>query len=282
MKLGAFDIYAVTDGRFRLDGGAMFGVVPKALWQKCCPADELNRIPLHLNCLLIRAHGKHVLVDTGLGDKEDAKFQAMFAVERTPSLRDSLQLYGLTPNDIHLVINTHLHFDHAGGNTVTNGHGALLPAFPKATYYVQQGEYDDATAANERTRASYRQNNFTPVAQLNQWELIQGDTQLLPGITTMVTAGHTRFHQSVKVESEGRVAFFLGDLIPTVSHLPLPYIMGYDLDPLRTLDTKRRVLDQAFAEDWLLLFEHDPLIQAGHLRKDVEGRYVLEEVQLWQ
>ena len=137
-------------------------------------------------------------------------------------------------------------------------------------------------ASDERTRASYRQNNFTPVAQLNQWELIQGDTQLLPGITTMVTAGHTRFHQSVKVESEGRVAFFLGDLIPTVSHLPLPYIMGYDLDPLRTLDTKRRVLDQAFAENWLLLFEHDPLIQAGHLRKDVEGRYVLEEVHLWQ
>lgn len=282
MKLGAFDIYPVTDGRFRLDGGAMFGVVPKALWQKCCPADDLNRIPLHLNCLLIRAHGKHVLVDTGLGDKEDAKFHAMFAVERTPSLRDSLHRQGLTPNDIHLVINTHLHFDHAGGNTITNGNGALLPAFPKATYYVQQGEYDDATAANERTRASYRQNNFTPVAQLNQWELIQGDTQLLPGITTVVTAGHTRFHQSVKVESEGRVAFFLGDLIPTVSHLPLPYIMGYDLDPLRTLDTKRRVLDQAFAENWLLLFEHDPLIQAGHLRKNVEGRYVLEEVHLWQ
>ena len=282
MKLGAFDIYAVTDGRFRLDGGAMFGVVPKALWQKCCPADELNRIPLHLNCLLIQAHGKNVLVDTGLGDKEDAKFHSLFAVERMPSLRDSLQRHGLTHDDIHLVINTHLHFDHAGGNTARNGNGLLQSAFPKATYYVQQGEYDDAVAANERTRASYRRNNFSPVAQLNQWEFLRGDTELLPGITTMVTAGPTPFHQSVKVESEGRIAFFLGDLIPTVSHLPLPYIMGYDLDPMQTLDTKRWVLDRAFAEDWLLIFEHDPLIQAGHLRKDTEGRYVLEEVNVWQ
>ena len=282
MKLGAFDIYAVTDGRFRLDGGAMFGVVPKALWQKCCPADELNRIPLHLNCLLIQAHGKNVLVDTGLGDKDDAKFHSMFAVERMPSLRDSLQRHGLTHDDIHLVINTHLHFDHAGGNTVANGNGLLQSAFPKATYYVQQGEYDDAVAANERTRASYRRNNFSPVAQLNQWEFLRGDTELLPGITTMVTAGHTPFHQSVKVESEGLIAFFLGDLIPTVSHLPLPYIMGYDLDPMQTLDTKRWVLDRAFAEDWLLIFEHDPLIQAGHLRRDTEGRYVLEEVNVWQ
>ena len=282
MKLGAFDIHAVTDGRFRLDGGAMFGVVPKALWQKCCPADELNRIPLHLNCLLIQAHGKNVLVDTGLGDKEDAKFHSMFAVERMPTLRDSLGRHGLTHDDIHLVINTHLHFDHAGGNTVANGNGLLQSAFPKATYYVQQGEYDDAVAANERTRASYRRNNFSPVAQLNQWEFLRGDTELLPGITTMVTAGHTPFHQSVKIEPEGRIAFFLGDLIPTVSHLPLPYIMGYDLDPMQTLDTKRWVLDRAFAEDWLLIFEHDPLIQAGHLRRDTEGRYVLEEVNVWQ
>lgn len=282
MKLGAFEIYPVTDGRFRLDGGAMFGVVPKALWQKCCPADELNRIPLSLTCLLIRAHGKNILVDTGLGDKEDAKFRSLFAVERTPTLQEGMAHRGLSRDDIHIVINTHLHFDHAGGNTVTNGDGAVMPAFPKATYCVQQGEYDDAVHANERTRASYRRDNFTPVMQLNQWEFLYGDTELLPGITTVVTAGHTRFHQSVKVESEGRVAFFLGDLIPTVSHLPLPYIMGYDLDPIQTLDSKRWVLDQAFEENWLLLFEHDPLIQAGHIRKDEEGKYFLQEVKLWQ
>ncbi|MCC2642757.1 MAG: uncharacterized protein K0S45_3170 [Nitrospira sp.] len=279
MKLGAFEIHPVTDGRFRLDGGAMFGVVPKVLWQRCCPADESNRIPLSLTCLLIRAHGKNILVDTGLGDKEDAKFRSMFAVERTATLQECLAQRGLSRSDIHIVINTHLHFDHAGGNTVREGNdGALMPAFPKATYCVQQGEYDDAVHSNERTRASYRRANFTPVMQLNQWEFLHGDTELLPGITTVVTAGHTRFHQSVKVESEGRVAFFLGDLIPTVSHLPLPYIMGYDLDPVQTLDSKRWVLDQAFEENWLLLFEHDPLIQAGHVRKDAEGKYVLQEV----
>lgn len=258
----------------------MFGVVPKALWQKCCPADDLNRIPLSLTCLLIRAHGKNILVDTGLGDKEDAKFQSMFAVERTATLQESLKQHGLSRDDIHLVVNTHLHFDHAGGNTVMNGNGASVSTFPKAGYYVQRGEYEDATHANERTRASYRRDNFIPIAQLNQWEFLQGDRELLPGITAIVTPGHTRFHQSVKVESEGLIAFFLGDLIPTVSHLPLPYIMGYDLYPIQTLDSKRWVLDQAFEGNWLLVFEHDPLIQAGHVRKDVEGKYFLEEVRL--
>ncbi|MCE3223641.1 MAG: uncharacterized protein K0S58_1821 [Nitrospira sp.] len=280
MKLGAFEIFPLTDGRFRLDGGAMFGVVPKALWQKCCEADDLNRIPLSLTCLLIRAHGKNILVDTGLGDKEDAKFQSMFAVERTATLQESLKQHGLSRDDIHLVVNTHLHFDHAGGNTVMNGNGASVSTFPKADYYVQRGEYEDATNANERTRASYRRDNFIPIAQLNQWEFLRGDRELLPGITAIVTPGHTRFHQSVKVESEGLIAFFLGDLIPTVSHLPLPYIMGYDLYPIQTLDSKRWVLDRAFEGNWLLVFEHDPLIQAGHVRKDVEGKYFLEEVTL--
>ena len=282
MKLGAFDIYPVTDGRFRLDGGAMFGVVPKALWQQCCPADELNRIPLSLTCLLIRAHGKNVLVDTGLGDKEDTKFQSMFAVERMPTLQESLRQHGLSRDDIHMVINTHLHFDHAGGNTVTNGSRGLLPAFPKATYYVQRGEYEDAMQANERTRASYRRDNFTPLAQVNQWAFLDGDRELMPGMTAVVTSGHTRWHQSVKIESEGRVAFFLGDLIPTVAHLPLPYIMGYDLDPVQTLDSKRWVLERAFKEQWLLVFEHDPQVQAGHVSRNADGKYVFREVNLWQ
>lgn len=280
MKLGAFEIAPVTDGRFRLDGGAMFGVVPKALWQQCCPADELNRIPLSLTCLLIQAHGKHILVDTGLGDKEDAKFAGMFAVERDPTLHESLRRQGVDRDDVHLVINTHLHFDHAGGNTTRDTEARVYSAFPKAGYCVQRGEYEDAVRANERTRASYRRDNFTPIAHVNQWEFLDGDTEVVPGITAVVTAGHTRCHQSIKIESEGRTAFFLGDLIPTVSHLPLPYIMGYDLYPIQTLETKRWVLDQAFHEQWLLVFEHDPLVQAGYVRKDSEGKYFLEEVKL--
>lgn len=282
MKLGTFDLAPVTDGRFRLDGGAMFGVVPKVMWQTCCPADDLNRIPLSVTCLLIRAHGRNILVDTGLGDKEDAKFQSMFAIDRTPTLRESLRQRGVAPDDIHLVINTHLHFDHAGGNTTRHGGNQPRSMFRKAAYYVQRGEYEDATRANERTRASYRRDNFTPVAEVNQWELLNGDTELLPGITTVVTAGHTRFHQSVKIESEGQIAFFLGDLIPTISHLPLPYIMGYDLYPIQTLETKRWILDQAFEEHWLLIFEHDPLVQAGYVGRDQEGRYYLHEVTAWQ
>jgi glyoxylase-like metal-dependent hydrolase (beta-lactamase superfamily II) len=282
MKLGAFELYPVTDGRFHLDGGAMFGVVPKVLWEQCCAADELNRVPLSLTCLLLRAHGKNILVDTGLGGKEDPKFQRMFAVDRTPTLLESLKAIGLAREDIHMVINTHLHFDHAGGNTMTKDDGTLASTFPRARYYVQQGEFKDAARTNERTKASYRRDNFTPIAHGHQWEFLQGDTELLPGVTAIVTAGHTSWHQGVKIESDGQVAFFLGDLVPTVSHLPLPYIMGYDLYPLRTLETKRTILDRASEEQWLLLFEHDPLVQAGHVRKDREGKYLFEEVKIWQ
>ena len=278
MKLGAFDIQPVTDGRFKLDGGAMFGVVPKVIWETCCQADEQNRIQLGLNCLLIRARGKNILVDTGLGDKEDAQFRDMFAVERIPTLRDSLKTHGLQPEDIHMVINTHLHFDHAGGNTVREN-GSVVSTFPRAKYFVQGGEYEDAARANERTRASYRRENFTPIAHVDQWEFLDGDLELLPGVSVMITEGHTRRHQSIKIESEGQIAFYLGDLIPTVSHLPLPYIMGYDLYPLQTLETKRWVLNRAFEENWLLVFEHDPRVLMGRVRKDVEGKYYLEEVK---
>ncbi|MGE3979520.1 MAG: MBL fold metallo-hydrolase, partial [Nitrospira sp.] len=249
---------------------------------KCCPADELNRISLSLTALLIRANGKNILVDTGLGPKEDEKFQRMFAIERTPTILESLKRLGLGPEDIHLVINTHLHFDHAGGNTTREDHGHIGPTFPKARYVIQRGEFEDAACANERTRASYRSENFAPIDHINQWEFLHGDTELVPGVTTVVTAGHTRYHQSVKIESEGQIAFFLGDLIPTVSHLPLPYIMGYDLFPIQTLETKRWVLDRAFEEGWLLLFEHDPVVQAGYVRKDQEGKYFLREVTAWQ
>jgi glyoxylase-like metal-dependent hydrolase (beta-lactamase superfamily II) len=282
MKLGAFEIYPISDGRFRLDGGAMFGVVPKVLWEKCCASDDLNRISLSLTALLIRANDKNILVDTGLGPKGDEKFERMFAVERTPTIFESLKRLGLGPDDIDLVINTHLHFDHAGGNTIREEDGRVRPAFPKARYVIQRGEFEDASRANERTRASYRAENFTPIAHIDQWEFLHGDTELVPGVTAVVTAGHTRCHQSVKIESEGQAAFFLGDLIPTVSHLPLPYIMGYDLFPIQTLETKRWVLDRAFEERWLLLFEHDPAVQAGYVRKDQEGKYVFREVATWQ
>ena len=279
MKLGRVDIFPLTDGQFRLDGGAMFGIVPKVLWEKCCAADEHNRIALSLTPLLIKAGGKNILVDAGIGSKYDEKFQKMFAIDRRPSLAESLQKVGLGYEDIHMVINTHLHFDHAGGNTVRDNAGHIVPSFPKAKYFIQRGEFDDAVRSNERTKGSYRQENLAPVAEHKQWEFLDGDTELLPGVSTVVTRGHTTHHQGVKIESEGKVAFYLGDLIPTVSHLPLPYIMGYDLYPLQTLETKRWVLDRAIQESWLLVFEHDPLVQMGHVRKDGEGKYSLEAVK---
>ncbi|TLY32281.1 MAG: MBL fold metallo-hydrolase [Nitrospirae bacterium] len=278
MRLGKLEIYPVTDGRFRLDGGAMFGVVPKVLWEKCCPADEKNRIQLGLNCLLIRAQGKNILVDTGLGSKVDPKFQDRFAVERRPPLDDSLKKAGLAVEDVHMVINTHLHFDHCGGNTHREN-GQVVPAFPKAKYFVQRGEYEDAVRANERTRASYLKENFTPVAHVNLWEFLDGDTEIFPGVSVVVTGGHTAHHQAVKIQSEDKTALYLGDLIPTVSHLPLPYVMGYDLYPLQTLEAKRGILDRAFEEKWLLVFEHDPKVQMGYVKKDIEGKYYLEEVR---
>jgi len=276
VKLGAFEIFPLSDGRFRLDGGAMFGVVPKALWARCCHADEQNRIPLALRPLLIRAHGKPILVDTGIGEGWDATFRDRFAVERRPTLIESLKAHGLGPEDIHLVINTHLHFDHAGGNGTRDEAGRPVPAFPRARYVVQRGEYEDAVLPNERTRASYRAETFVPIAQAHRWEFVEGDTEILPGLSVVVTHGHTAHHQAVKIESEGLTAFYLGDLIPTVAHLPLPYIMGYDLHPLQTLEAKRRVLEQASDERWLLIFEHDPEVPMGRVRRDGEGTYRLE------
>lgn len=256
----------------------MFGAVPRVLWEQCCPADERNRVQLSLTCLLVRAHGKNILVDTGLGNKWDDKGRDMYAIERTPPLYDSLKALGLGPDDIHLVVNTHLHFDHAGGNTVRRDDGALAPSFPKARYFIQRGEYEEALLPNERTRASYRSENFVPIAQAHRWEFLEGDAELLPGLSVAVTHGHTTHHQSVKIESEGRTAFFLGDLIPTVSHLPLPYIMGYDIHPMQTLETKRNVLRHACEEDWLLVFEHDPKVSMGFVRKDGNGQYMLQTV----
>jgi glyoxylase-like metal-dependent hydrolase (beta-lactamase superfamily II) len=260
----------------------MFGVVPKVLWQQCCEADSLNRIPLALTCLLIRAGDRNILVDTGLGSKEDEKFHHMFAVERPHPLLSGLKQLGIGPEDIDIVINTHLHFDHAGGNTMRDAHARLAPTFPRARYFVQRGEFDDATHANERTKASYRPENFLPLADAHCWEFLEGDGEIVPGITAVVTGGHTRSHQAVKLQSNGEVAYFLGDLIPTVSHLPLPYIMGYDLFPTATLESKRSVLNQAYEDRWLLLFEHDPQIQAGYVQKDEDGRFRLKEVKIWQ
>jgi len=279
---GTVRLHALDAGRVRLDGGAMFGVVPKPLWERKIPADERNRIPLSLRCLLLETPTARILVETGIGNKEDAKFRDIYGVDNEPSpgtpyldrLHEALSQLGLRAEDIDIVVNTHLHFDHAGGNTVRDAEGQVRVAFPRARYVVQRGEWDWAHRPNERTQASYLPANFDPVAAAGQLELVDGERELVPGVVLWPTPGHTPHHQSVLVRAGDRVACFVGDLIPTAAHLPLPWIMAYDLEPLRTLETKRAVLARAAAEGWLLVFPHDPVRAWGVLH--VDGQTLLD------
>jgi glyoxylase-like metal-dependent hydrolase (beta-lactamase superfamily II) len=246
----------------------MFGVVPKPLWERRISADERNRIPLALRCLLVEAPGALVLIDTGIGNKESDKFHDLYGVENegTPSmLEDGIRAAGFSPDDVDIVLNTHLHFDHAGGNTFVDGEGRVAPSFPGARYVVQKGEFDFAHGGNERVHASYLPRNFDPIAEAGLWDFVEGPTQVTEGVRVVPSPGHTPFHQSVLIENEGRTACYLADVCPTAAHVPLPWIMGYDLEPLVTLESKRCLWAQAREEDWLLVFEHDPQVAWGRL-----------------
>ncbi len=263
-RVGRFTCHALEAGRQRLDGGAMFGVVPKPLWERRIPADDRNRIPLALRCLLIEHDDGLVLADTGVGNKESAKFIDIYGVENaghqgSTQLEDALAEVGHRPADIRYVVNTHLHFDHAGGNTFVERPGAQPQvAFPSAVYVVQERELAFATRPNERTAASYLPRNFVPVQEAGKWELVRGETELVPGITLIPTPGHVPWHQSIRVSDGGETALFPGDLVPTSAHLPLPWIMAYDIEPQVTLETKRWILGLAHGEGWVLVLGHDP------------------------
>src|SRR3990172_995230 len=271
MRFGKFELFSLSDGIMRLDGGAMFGVVPRVFWEKMFPPDEQNRIVIGVNPLLIKAEGLNVLVDTGNGDKFSEKLLKIYGIEREPTLLESLADAGLKPEDIDIVINTHLHFDHCGGNTFVDREGRLRPTFPKARYVAQKTEWDEATNTHELSKASYLPENFIPLMDAGLVDLVDGDREIYPGITLVRTPGHNRGHQSVKIKSEGKTAFFLGDLIPTSAHIPLPYIMGYDLYPMELLEVKRSILRYALENQWLLIFEHDTKVRMGYL-KEVEGK----------
>ena len=272
-RLGHWRIHAIQAGGQKLDGGAMFGVVPKTLWQRRIPADERNRIQLGMRCLLIEHDIGPILIDTGAGNKETDKFYDIYGIENAGApgptrLEDGLRQVGVAPEDIVVVINSHLHFDHAGGNTTKGANGAVTPTFPNARYVMQRGEYDWATHTNERTAASYFPPNFEPLRASGQMELIDGEREVIPGVHSMNTPGHTPHHQGLLIESDGERAFFAADLVPTTAHLPLPWIMGYDVEPLVTLETKRRILSRAVAEDWLMIFEHDATTAWSRITND--------------
>jgi glyoxylase-like metal-dependent hydrolase (beta-lactamase superfamily II) len=272
-KIGKWQVHAIQAGGQKLDGGAMFGVVPKPLWERRIAPDERNRIQLGMRCLLIEHESGLVLIDTGAGNKENEKFHVIYGVENrgrdgATQLEDGLRELGMTPEDVSVVINSHLHFDHAGGNTTRTPSGKTVPTFPNARYVVQAGEYEFATHTNERTAASYFPHNFLPVVERSQFDFVRGAQDIVAGISVIPTPGHVPHHQGIKLESDGEVAFYLADLAPTSAHVPLPWIMGYDVEPLVTLETKRRVFDTAHHEGWLMIFEHDAAVPWGRLTHD--------------
>jgi len=271
--VGSICIHALEAGTLQLDGGAMFGAVPKPLWERRIPADARNRIPLAMRCLLVEAPQALVLVDTGLGNKENEKFLEIYGVDNRgdPSrLEDAIRHAGFQPADVDIVLNTHLHFDHAGGNTFVDEGGAVRVSFPQARHVVQRREIDFARSGNERIRASYLAHNFEPVVAAGLWDFVDGADEVTEGVRVLPTPGHVPHHQSVVIESAGAVACFLADVCPTAAHLPLPWIMGYDLEPLVTLESKRGLWSRAREEDWLLVFEHDPVTPWGRLDPDAE------------
>jgi len=272
-KIGSLTVHAIQAGGQKLDGGAMFGVVPKPLWEKQIASDERNRIQLGMRCLLIEHPSGLILIDTGAGNKEDEKFRNIYGLENDGGegltmLEDGLAQVGVRPTDIVMVINTHLHFDHVGGNTRLGNGGKVEISFPHGTYRGKRGEDGYATHPNERTAASYFERNFTPVEAAGKIEFVSREKEIVKGVRVIPTPGHTPFHQSILIESAGQRAFYLGDLVPTAAHLPLPWIMGYDVEPLVTLETKRRILKQAMDENWLLIFEHDAKNAWGRVEHD--------------
>lgn len=280
LKVGSLTVHALEAGIQKLDGGAMFGVVPKPLWQRRIVADDRNRIPLAMRPLLIEHPDGLVLVDSGLGNKESEKFHDIYGIENAgadgrTALEDAIREAGHAPEDVKIVLSTHLHFDHCGGNTYIPADGTerrVLPSFPNARYIAHRREFEYATHTNERTSASYLPHNWEVVQERGMMETIDGTAgTIVPGIGVMVTPGHTPWHMSVLIEDGGDALLFPADTVPTAHHLSLPWIMGYDVEPLRTLESKRALYSRGMAEGWRVVFEHDAETVGGRLVSGERG-----------
>jgi glyoxylase-like metal-dependent hydrolase (beta-lactamase superfamily II) len=280
MLLGDAELRVVSDGRYWLDGGAHFGIVPRVLWEPIITPDELHRIPMGLNCLLIESAGKKILVDTGLGTKHSSKRKEILRLEQSEGLVGALGKIGVAADDVDIVINTHLHSDHCGGNTFFNKHGQAVPTFARAEYWIQRLEWAEARYPNERTQATYLPENLIPIEEQGRLHLLYGDTPVTEEVRCIVTSGHTRAHQSVVIQSQGQKAIYLGDLAPWKENIErLAWTPAGDVEPLETIETKRAIQQWALEEEVLLIFEHDPRITAGHLRQSGD-RLEVEPVKL--
>jgi glyoxylase-like metal-dependent hydrolase (beta-lactamase superfamily II) len=271
MRFGPLDLDILDGGRLRLDGGAMFGVVPKALWERKFPADERNRVRLASNCLLVRGQGFTALVEAGIGDKWDARARDLYAIEPGKTLEGELAKKGVRIEDVDALVLSHLHFDHAGGATRYQA-GRAVPVFPNAMLYVQAEELAHARAPNERDRASYLSENWEPYAEAGRLETVDGQRELRPGLTVVPLPGHNAGMQAVRLDAAGRTAFHFADVLPTSAHVPIPWIMAYDLYPVELIQNKKRLLDQAVREEWLCVFEHDPDVPWGTIVDEASGK----------
>ncbi|HEV2863139.1 MAG TPA: MBL fold metallo-hydrolase [Pyrinomonadaceae bacterium] len=259
MQFGDYRVEIVQDAEFRLDGGAMFGVVPRTLWSRPAPPDEENRIRLQSNCLFVEAGRERVLIETGMGDKWSPRHAEMYGLRRERPLGDTLKaVTGCAPEDVTVVVNTHLHFDHAGGNTTLDDEGRAVPTFPNARYLVSRAEFEHAERPHERDRASYLPENWRPLRESGQLELMPDSYEVLPGLSMETVTGHSQTMQCPRLVRDGRTLFGFADLVPTRAHVPAAWVMGYDLYPVETLEAKKRLLPQAAREGWLCFFYHDP------------------------
>ncbi len=276
LEFGSFELTVLSDGKYWLDGGAMFGVVPKVMWERKFAADELNRLRMGLNSLLIRSDELTILVETGIGNKLPDKSKKVYGNEERLLL--SLDDAGVAPEAVDIVINSHLHFDHCGWNTMLKN-GKVVPTFPRAKYIIQQGEWEHGQRQLERDRVSYISDNYNPLIENGQAHLISGDHEIAPGISVRLFPGHTANMQAIIVESEGKKACYISDLIPTTAHLDLTWVMAYDLFPLTTIENRKRFYSEAVPDRWLVVFTHDPVTPWAYIEQDERGKMGAIDVQ---
>jgi glyoxylase-like metal-dependent hydrolase (beta-lactamase superfamily II) len=272
MQIGKYDVYRIDAGRYRLDGGAMFGVVPHSLWSKKNPPDQKNRILLALNTLLLLRNGRVILIDSGVGNKFSEKYNEIYAVDYSEhSLVQSLAKYNVQPEDVTDVILTHLHFDHVGGVTFKETDGTLKLQFPNATHYVQKKQLEWSRKGFPKDRASYLKENIDPLVNSDKLNIQQGPGEIFEDIEIILSDGHTVAQQLIKVKGNNEILLDSADLIPTSSHIPIPWVMAYDLYPVKTIEEKTDILEKAATEDWMVFFEHDPEIHCGFIGKEDRG-----------